>query len=98
MSIQDLKLRLSCAQARRQEIDEEISGIQKQIAALDCPFKVGDTVEFGYRKESRRRGIVVDIVFRYGDWALLVHRLRKDGSRGAEIRVSKYENPEMVPA
>lgn len=82
-------------QARIVEIDATIhplnverNALETKIAELRCPFKAGDLIEW-----RGRRGRVIKIFKKWGDWTLRVCRIRKDGSDGEVVEVGSYYNP-----
>jgi hypothetical protein len=67
----------------------------QELAELEAPFQIGDTIEFGY-PENRITGVVKLIRSRYDHYEASVSRILKDGSLGAQVTVDVYKNPKRL--
>jgi hypothetical protein len=97
MSIDQLKARLADLREQRRILSVAIVDVEQQIAALECPFSVGDVVEFGWTN-NRRRAQITFIGCRYGHWTLAAQNVRKDGSLGATVQIDHCHQPVKVSA
>ena len=97
MTIDKLQVRLAEVRVQISVLANEQSDLEQQIAAINCPFAVGDIVEFGWGC-NRRKAKVSGIACRYGHWMLLAKNVKKDGSLGADVDINPIQNPVKVSA
>lgn len=97
MTIDKLQVRLAEVRAQMSALRNEEADLEQQIAAINCPFSVGDIVEFGWAR-NRRKAKVSGIACRYGHWMLLAQNVKKDGSLGADVDIDPIHNPVKVSA
>ncbi|KAA0089325.1 hypothetical protein CIW54_07610 [Paraburkholderia sp. T12-10] len=97
MTIDKLQVRLAEVRAQINVLANEKSDLEQQIAAIKCPFSVGDIIEFGWAR-NRRKAKVSGIACRYGHWMLLAQNVKKDGSLGADVDIEPIHKPVKVSA
>lgn len=97
MTIDKLQVRLAEVRAQLSILRNEEADIEQQIAAINCPFAVGDIVEFGWAR-NRRKAKISGIACRYGGWMLLAQNVKKDGSLGADVTIEPIHRPQKVSA
>lgn len=97
MTIDELKVRLAEVRERMSALAKEAIDLERQIAAINCPFSIGDVVEFGWPR-NRRKAKVTGITSKYGRWELIAQNVRKDGSLGATVSIESIHSPVKVSA
>lgn len=96
-TLEKLQVRLAEVRAQMSVLRNEEADLEQQITAINCPFSVGDIVEFGWT-HNRRRAKVSGIACRYGHWMLLAQNIKKDGSLGADVAIEPIHDPVKVSA
>lgn len=98
MTEQQLKSEIGQLSARIRELTKKMHERERELACLICPFKRGDRI----KTDKFGKGTIAEVVdihpHSLWKWTLIVSRIKKDGSFGADVVIRPYDAPVKVTA
>lgn len=81
--IKHLKEEIKAIDAQQRTLGDAKAKKHLELAALLCPFKVGQTGQLNGHSYRGKRGIVQSIYLQYGNWHCDIVVLKADGTQSA---------------